>query len=145
MSIQGSSLVLVILVFLFGNQKLMRLMRLNSCWWGCFCKLFQNIRAAAFFSYLFVIFCLSKTWKLMQDIFAFRTVHFKVFILENWDLLLKPNVDCLAVRQEICRSITGNCRSKLKAKSFAAKDLCKVRKNYGSNPNGFYFGFFFLK
>lgn len=59
----------------------------------------------------------------MQDIFAFRTVHFKVFILENLDFLLKPNVDCLAVRQEIYRSITGNCRSKLKAKSFAAKDL----------------------
>ena len=41
---------------------------------------------------------------------------------------LAENVDCLAVREEIYRSITGNCLSKLNAKSFAAKDLCKVRR-----------------
>ena len=59
---------------------------------------------------------------------------FRSLYLEKIGLALEENVDCLAVREEIYKSISSNCFRKLNAKRLAVKDLCKVRENYMSNP-----------
>ena len=117
----------------------------------CICQkvfeiiLFQNNLAVTSFGYLFANVCISKIWKLVQDIIALLMQFISEILFWKNKFAVKRKCWLFSCKKEIYKSITGNCLGKLNAKSFTAKDLCKARKNNVPNLYGLCFGISFLK